>query len=59
MRVPPDYADYADTAPPPIDMPDNYDDAETDGDGVIGWLALALFIVLAIAAALIFWSTPS
>jgi hypothetical protein len=37
-----------------IDMPDYADDAETDGDGVIAWMAAALFIVAVIAAVLIF-----
>ena len=37
-----------------IDMPDYADDAETDGDGVISWMAAVLFIVAVIAAVLIF-----
>jgi hypothetical protein len=59
MSHPPDYADYADTAPPPIDLPDNYDATETDGERVIAWMAVALFIVFAIGGALILWSTLS
>ena len=40
----------------PIDLPDDFgaDDAETDGDGVISWMAAVLFIVAIIAAIAIF-----
>ena len=40
----------------PIDLPDDFgaDDAETDGDGVISWMAAVLFIVAVIAAIAIF-----
>lgn len=40
----------------PIDLPDDFgaDDAETDGDGVISWMAAALAIVAVIAAIAIF-----
>lgn len=37
-----------------IDMPDYTDDAETDGDGVISWMAAVLVVVAVIAAVLIF-----
>jgi hypothetical protein len=33
-----------------IDMPDYADDAETDGDGVISWMAIAFIGVLFAAA---------
>lgn len=43
-------------SPPPIDLPDDFgaDDAETDGDGVISWMAAVLVVVAIIAAVLIF-----
>jgi len=40
-----------------IDMPDYADDAETDGDGVISWMAAALVVLLVLAAFLIFGVT--
>lgn len=42
----------------PIDLPDQFDADETDGDGVIGIIALCLMMVFAIAAILVLWVAP-
>jgi hypothetical protein len=44
----------------PIDLPDDFGlDAETDGDGVIVLLALALFLAIVLAGAFLLWSLVS
>lgn len=42
-----------------IDMPDYADDAETDGDGVISWMAAAVLVVVLVIAAVLIFAVPA
>ena len=41
---------------PPIDLPDDYELGETQADRTIIWIAGAILLAVAVAAAILIWS---